>query len=120
MRHEPRRFVGNAERAVKLVSRNALLVPGHEPKAAKPLVQGDFAILKDRADRCRERLAAGVAHHDTGTGALALQPLRHSVSPHLGQTGSLGHMRAIICWRALSLSLQTGAIRSNTILSRSC
>src|SRR5687767_2476544 len=67
MRHEPSGFVCHAEHAVQLVGAHALLGSGHEMKGANPLVQGDFASLKDRANADGELVAA-----TTGAGFPAL------------------------------------------------
>src|SRR5689334_12837291 len=58
--HEPRGLVGHAQRAVELVGTDTLLAGGHEDDRLYPKVQGDLAVLEDRADLDGE-LALAVA-----------------------------------------------------------
>ena len=77
MRHEPRRFVGDAKHAVQLVCRNAFLGRTHEVRRQKPLMQRDMGALVKRTDAHGELLAAGIAVMPAGTHGLALEG-RHS------------------------------------------
>ena len=66
MLKEPRGLVGDIERAVELVSGDALLARRHQVERLQPLVQRDLAALHDRALGDGEVLAAfllGAAIH---------------------------------------------------------
>jgi len=61
MAHEPRRLVADAEHAMNLMPRNALLRCRHQEQRRKPFRERDFAFLKNGFDRDGELLTAGVA-----------------------------------------------------------
>ena len=65
MRHEPSSAIG-AKRQVspKLVGANSFLAGAQQVYREKPLVQGNLAVLKDRADRYRKWLTASGAFVD--------------------------------------------------------
>ena len=50
MQHEPRGFLGHAERPVQLVGRDPVLAVGEQPDRGQPLAQRDRAVFHDRAD----------------------------------------------------------------------
>src|SRR4051794_12216417 len=56
VKQEPSALVGDAERAVQLVGREALLAAAEKRIGHEPFVQGDLRVFHDRADRDRERL----------------------------------------------------------------
>ena len=58
MRHEPNRLVCGAKRAIHLVGAETLHCAGDQAELKKPLVQGDFAIFHDGADRDRQGFGA--------------------------------------------------------------
>ena len=67
VRHEPSSFKGDAQRAVKLVSRHALLRRREQVGGQKPFVQRHFGSLKHRANGHGELLAAAIALVETLT-----------------------------------------------------
>lgn len=54
VKHEPRRFLGDAERPANLVTANSVLSVRDEPNARKPFIQTKRGIFKDRSDLNRE------------------------------------------------------------------
>jgi hypothetical protein len=78
VRHEPCGLESDAQGAVKLVTRNALLGRAHEVCGLKPIVHRHMARLKDGPNFYGERLAALVALVGANTGALAAH-LRNSI-----------------------------------------
>src|SRR4051812_40190022 len=66
MGHEPSGFVANAKRAMQLVRAYALLATVEARISVEPLVERDFAVLKDCPHRDGELLAAVVAHVEAG------------------------------------------------------
>ena len=72
MADEPSGFLAHAEHAADLERRHALLGRHQQVRGVQPLVQRDLAALIKRADRHRERLAAGVALMQAGTMRFAL------------------------------------------------
>lgn len=61
VQHEPRRLLGYANRAVKLVAANSVLGVANQPDRRHPLVQPNRGILKNRADLDCELLLAAIA-----------------------------------------------------------
>src|SRR5690606_30944540 len=59
MRHEPSRLVRQADHAVKLMSRNALLAGAHEMRRQKPFRHRNVRALVNRADS-RRKLATAI------------------------------------------------------------
>ena len=53
---------------------HALFAAAQKPESQKPLIQRDFAVLKDRADCDRKGLNALFAFVNAGTGGLSCQP----------------------------------------------
>lgn len=74
----PSRFHAALKRPLKLAGRNAFLGRAKQVDGLKPEPQRQMAVLENRTDPHRERLAAGVAFAQAGTGRLALKP------PNLG------------------------------------
>ena len=64
MRHKPRALVGYSQHSVQLVRTHALLAGTEKVNRHKPLVQGNVAVLKDRADSDGELLTASFALPD--------------------------------------------------------
>lgn len=57
MQHEPRGFLGDAERPVNFVGADAVLAVGDHPNGDKPLIERERRVLKDSPDLYRELLA---------------------------------------------------------------
>jgi len=68
MRHEPRALVRYAKHPVKLMSAHPLLAGAKEMNGQQPFVEGNVAILKDRANRHRELLPASSAFPNAFSG----------------------------------------------------
>jgi hypothetical protein len=73
VRHEPSGLEGDAQTAVKLVARNALLAGAQKIHSLQPKSHRNVAVLKHGSDLHAERLAALVALINAWTGALALK-----------------------------------------------
>ena len=71
MGHEPCGFIGDFEIAAKLAGADAFLAAVHQGEGHQPLVERDFAVFKDGADRNRELLTARIAHVEAGASRLA-------------------------------------------------
>ena len=74
MAHEPSGLVSDLEHAVKLMSRGALLAPGHQFHDQNPLMQGDMAALKYGTLRDAELTAVRAALEETRAVGVARQP----------------------------------------------
>ena len=59
--HEPRRFVRNLNRAVKLMRRETLFAGRHEMRGENPFVERDFGVLEHRTNGYCEMTLAVVA-----------------------------------------------------------
>ena len=69
MFHKPCRLVSDLQRAVQMVSTDALLAGCHEVRGLKPDAQLDVAALKNGTDRDREFALAGAAAAQAGPAA---------------------------------------------------
>src|SRR5260221_4340067 len=72
MAKKPSGFLAQSEQAADLKGAHALLAGHHEVGCGKPLVQRNLAALIQRANRDRERLAAGIALIEAVAMTLAL------------------------------------------------
>jgi len=61
VKHEPRGFLRDADRAVQLVTRNAVLAIDEHPDRHQPLVESDRRVLEDRSDTDRILFFAALA-----------------------------------------------------------
>src|SRR5580658_7400209 len=77
MPHEPRGTIGNAKRAMQLMSAEAFLAARHEVKALKPHVQGDMASFHDRPHGDREIFPASLLGAAEQAGAFRLISMVH-------------------------------------------
>jgi homoserine dehydrogenase len=77
-RHEPCCLESDAQDAVELVARNALLAAGNKIHCLKPYIHGDVRGFEDGADFYRERLAALVTLVGANAGAFAVH-LRNTI-----------------------------------------
>src|SRR5262245_28148622 len=68
--HEPSGFVGDIERAMQLVSRDAFLRGAQQVIGEKPFMERDMRALEYGSNRHREWLAAGLALVDALAGAV--------------------------------------------------
>src|SRR5262245_48639739 len=75
VRHKPGGLVGDAEHAVELVRRDALLAGRHQIGSEQPLAQRDMRALKHSPDRHRELAAARAAMPETFVAGGARQPM---------------------------------------------
>ena len=74
---------------------NALLATSHKTEPKKPLVQGNFGILEDRANRNREGFAAGIAHNDAGACGFAFKALNALRFAALGADWTVGPVKRL-------------------------
>lgn len=71
VQHEPSRLLSNADRAGEFVAADSILAIGDCPHGNEPLIQTEWAGLKNRPDARRELFAAFFAPHDVAGGNLA-------------------------------------------------
>lgn len=64
MKHKPRGFLSDAERAMDFIRANPVLGVGNHPHRGEPLVQTDRAVLKNRSDFDRKLFATMLAFPD--------------------------------------------------------
>lgn len=75
MAHEPRRFVGDVQRAMQLVRRDAFLTGAHKPKRKRPLAKRHVAPLHDRAYRDRKGFVTGITVQQPGAVRLPIEAI---------------------------------------------
>jgi hypothetical protein len=73
MAKEPRGFHAASERALNLPGAHSLLAGANELDRLQPQMQREMAILEDRTDPHRERLAAGVTLSQAGAASFPRQ-----------------------------------------------
>ena len=87
----PSGFHAAAERPLKLAGRDAFLDCAKQMDRLKPQPQGQMAVLENRADANRERLAAGVALAQAGAGRLARSGGQSGLRRRSRNAGKPGH-----------------------------
>ena len=71
--HEPCRLIGHAKGAMNMMSADAFLCSRHQERGQQPLVERDFRLLENRADRHRVGLLARLALVEARARAFAFQ-----------------------------------------------